>query len=128
MTTFRSLQIANNSSREPSNRSSLDQWYNSVFDIPLEKLSTGDLARAIRQDIFLAEVLHRAEIILQLEPLAGEDYDGQLISSIASLTRVEAEPVVPCLRRISNYLTHIDKSGYDSQIINDIQKIVQLSS
>lgn len=65
MTTFRDLLIAEGGNYEPNTRSSLDE------------LDVGDIARAIRQDLFLVHVLPRAESILQGDPLAGDDYDGQ---------------------------------------------------
>ncbi|HCH39532.1 MAG TPA: hypothetical protein DE191_08550 [Enterobacter sp.] len=127
MTTFRALLLINNSNYEPNNRSSLDEWFSSVLDVPIDELEVGDVARAIRQDIFLAEVLPKAEIILQKDPLAGEDYDGQLISSIASLNHDEIKSVLPSLQRISSFLNQLDKTSLDSQVIMDIAKIDKLS-
>ncbi|WP_158618940.1 MULTISPECIES: contact-dependent growth inhibition system immunity protein [Pantoea] len=81
----------------------------------------------MRQELFFAEVLPRAEVILRQNPLAGEDYDGQLISSIASLDSNEARSVSPALLRISSFLNGLDKSIFDNQIIKDIGKIDKLS-
>lgn len=128
MTTFRELLLINNSNYEPNNRSSLDEWFSGILDVSLDELEVGDIARAIRQDLFLAEILPKAEIILKQDPLAGEDYDGQLISSIASLNSKEAKVVLPCLRSISSFLNQLDKSVLDSQNIADIEKINKLSN
>lgn len=127
MTTFRDLLLINHSNYEANNRSSLDEWFSDILDVPLENLSVGDLARAIRQDLFLAEILPKAEIILKQDPLAGEDYDGQLISSIATLTTYEIKEILPSLRKIADFLNQLDKTNFDNKIAMDIEKIDKLS-
>lgn len=127
MTTFRELLFINNINYEPNDRSSLGEWFSGILDIPLDKLEVGDVARAIRQELFLAEVLPKAEIILRQDPLAGEDYDGQLISSIASLNSNEVKSVLPYLRSISSFLNQLDKSIFDNKNITDVEKIEKLS-
>lgn len=127
MTTFRELLLINNSNYEPNSRSSLDEWFSGILDVPIDELEVGDVARAIRQDIFLEDILPKAEIILQKDPLAGEDYDGQLISSIASLNHGEIKSALPSLQRISSFLNQLDKTSLDSQVIMDIAKINKLS-
>ncbi|WP_162287096.1 contact-dependent growth inhibition system immunity protein [Pantoea stewartii] len=119
--------MINKSNYEPNDRSSLDEWFSGVLDVSLDKLDVGDVARAIRQELFLAEILPRAEVILRQDPLAGEDYDGQLISSIASLNSNEAKSVLPNLRRIGAFLNQLDKPVLDNQNITDIEKIDKLS-
>lgn len=128
MTTFRDLLIAEGSNYEPNTRSSLDEWFNSIVDVPLDELDIGDIARAIRQDLFLVHVLPRAESILQEDPFAGDDYDGQLISSIASLSHNEAKGALSTLKKISHFLNQIDKHNIDEQLLLDIEKIDKLSS
>lgn len=125
--TFRELLLISDSNYEPSNNSSLDEWFNSVLDIPFDKLDVGDIARAIRQDLFLADILPIAEVILRNDPLAGDDYDGQLISSIASLNSEEVKVVLPFILRICSLLNQLDKRDIDSQIVMDIEKIDKLS-
>ncbi len=52
MTTFRELLLINNSNYEPSDRSSLCEWFSGVLDVSLDKLDVGDVARTIRQELF----------------------------------------------------------------------------
>ncbi|UYA60502.1 hypothetical protein NAL19_2367 [Pectobacterium sp. F1-1] len=127
MTTFRELLLISNSDYEPNENSSLDEWFSSVIDVSLDELGVGDVARAIRQDLFLADVLPKAEIILKQDPLAGDDYDGQLISSISSLNSDEIKVALPCFQRISSFLNQLDKNNLDGQIVMDIEKIEKLS-
>lgn len=126
MTTFREILLINKIDYKRNNHSSLDEWFNGILDIPLNELDVGDVARAIRQELFLAEILPRAEVILRQDPLAGEDYDGQLISSIVSLDSNAARSVLPVLRRISYFFNQLDKSIFDNKIIKDIEKIDKL--
>lgn len=126
MTTFRTLLLINNN-YEPNRRSSLDEWFSSILDVPIDELEVGDVARAIRQDIFLTEVLPKAEDILRKDPLAGEDYDGQLISSIATLNYDEIKSALPSLKSISAFLNQLDKTDLDSQVVIDIERIDKLS-
>lgn len=126
MKTFGKLLLINNY-YEPNRRSSLDEWFSSILDVPIDELEVGDVARAIRQDVFLTEVLPKAEDILRKDPLAGEDYDGQLISSIATLNYDEVKSALPSLKRISALLNQLDKTELDSQVVIDIEKIDKLS-
>ncbi|WP_426608444.1 contact-dependent growth inhibition system immunity protein [Pantoea anthophila] len=128
MTTFRELLLIKNSNYVPNNLSSLDEWFSGVLDISLDELEVGDVARAIRQELFLEEILPIAEVILRQDPLAGEDYDGQLISSIASLNSSEVKTVLPSLRSISSFLNQLDKTIFDNKNITDIKKIDKLSN
>lgn len=128
MTTFRELLLIKNSNYVPNNLSSLDEWFSGVLDISLDELEVGDVARAIRQELFLEEILPIAEVILRQDPLAGEDYDGQLISSIASLNSSEVKTVLPSLRSISSFLNQLDKTIFDNMNITDIKKIDKLSN
>ncbi|KAF6658487.1 hypothetical protein HFD91_13675 [Enterobacteriaceae bacterium EKM102V] len=128
MTTFRELLLIKNSNYVPNNLSSLDEWFSGVLDVSLDELEVGDVARAIRQELFLEEILPIAEVILRQDPLAGEDYDGQLISSIASLNSSEVKTVLPSLRSISSFLNQLDKTIFDNMNITDIKKIDKLSN
>ncbi|MDC9817935.1 contact-dependent growth inhibition system immunity protein [Pectobacterium polonicum] len=127
MTTFRELLLISNSNYEPNKRSSLDEWFSGILDVSLDELDVSDVARAIRQDLFLAAVLPKAEIILKNNPLAGDDYDGQLISSIASLNSEKIKVALPCFRRVSSLLNQLDKNSLDAQLVMDIEKIEKLS-
>lgn len=41
MTTFRDLLIAEGGNYEPNTRSSLDEWFSSIVDVPLDELNVG---------------------------------------------------------------------------------------
>lgn len=67
------------------NPSALTEWYLSVRDTPLAELGVGDICRSLRQSLFVREILPVAVELLNNDVLAGERYDGELISAIASL-------------------------------------------
>ncbi len=75
--TFHSLE------REDSDmefgHSSLDDWYRSVRDAPLQDLTDGDLCRSIRQQLFVIHTVPIAIERLLENPSAGDLYDGELI-------------------------------------------------
>ncbi|WP_456071449.1 contact-dependent growth inhibition system immunity protein [Enterobacter quasiroggenkampii] len=62
MTTFGAILKAHHIDYKPTNRSSLDEWFYSIMDIPIDELSIFDISRSIRQDVFLEYVLPRAEV------------------------------------------------------------------
>ena len=61
----------------------LEHWYIRVRDIKIAELSAGDLARAVRQDVFVSEILPDCLALLRHEPLIGEMYDGELLVALA---------------------------------------------
>ena len=126
MTTFGAILKANHIDYKPTNRSSLDEWFYSILDIPIDELSIFDISRSIRQDVFLEYVLPRAEVFLYEDPLAG-DYDGQLLYDISMLTEAQPPSIMAILKRISAYLSQLDKHNLDSQSIKSIEKISALA-
>lgn len=126
MTTFNTLLKAKHIEYKPNNRSSLDEWFTSILDKPINELSISDISRSIRQDVFLEYVLPRAEFFLKDDPFAG-DYDGQLLYDISMLTKEQALPVLNILERISVYLNQLDRCNLDSQLIEYIGKISKIS-
>lgn len=80
--TFRELE---NSTTLTDTTSYLGEWYASVRDTMLGNLSDGDLARAIRQKLFLAAILPEAMNRLTTDPHAGDTYDGELLASLGNV-------------------------------------------
>lgn len=126
MTTFSAILKAQNVDYKPTNRSSLDEWFSSILDIPIDELSIFDISRSIRQDLFLEYVLPRAEVFLNEDPLAG-DYDGQLLYDVSMLAKEQPPSVMAILKRISTYLSHLDKHEFNGQSIESIEKILVLT-
>ncbi|MGR4975024.1 contact-dependent growth inhibition system immunity protein [Pseudomonas sp. LARHCG127] len=94
------------------NPSALTEWYLSVRDTPLAKLGVGDICRSLRQSLFVCEILPVAVELLNNDVLAGERYDGELISAIASLD--------VSFFKENSYLVH--------QIVGVLYKAIQITS
>jgi hypothetical protein len=69
-------------SSEPSDEFPLPAWYRTVREVPLSRLSPTDIARACRQKLFVGHVVPIAVAMLQLNPLEGEAYEGELLVSL----------------------------------------------
>lgn len=85
MITFRKLIGNINATKELSSQSSLEQWFERVIDIPIDELTIGDLCRAIRQGIFFNQLIIIVFNFLKEDPLAGENYDGELITALCTM-------------------------------------------
>lgn len=127
MMTLRTLLNQKNIEYKKQNQSYLDEWFDEIIDIPLSKLLVGDIARLIRQHVFIDEILPYALTILSSDPLAGDSYDGQLISSLATLNKGDIEKCSFDFSEISEILNKIDKSSLSRELLNDIQKINSFS-
>lgn len=125
--TLRTLLNQKNIEYKKQNISPLDEWFDEIIDIPLSKLLVGDIARLIRQHVFIDEILPYALTILSSDPLAGDSYDGQLISSLATLNKGDIEKCSFDFSEISEILNKIDKSSLSRELLNDIQKINSFS-
>lgn len=101
----------------------IDEWFDEIIDIPLSGLLVGDITRLIRQQVFICEILPYVLNILSLDPLAGDLYDGQLISSLATLTTSNIEKCSFSFDGIKKIINQIDKSLLDTNLLVDIQKI-----
>ncbi|MCP1517056.1 hypothetical protein J2Y74_001366 [Pseudomonas migulae] len=85
--TFRSVAKENNSSWQPeAEMSSLTQWYLSIRDIPLEDLQMEDLCRAVRQELFISDLLPIVVSTLEKDLLSGFIDDGELLEAVSRLS------------------------------------------
>lgn len=84
--TFRALEKKYSIEWSPeSSISYLSEWYMDVRDTPLPQLELGSICRALRQNLFVEELIPFAESFLEQDVLAGERYDGELIAALAWL-------------------------------------------
>ncbi len=64
------------------NEGSLPSWYDSIRRKKISQLSDGDLARLIRQNIYLEDVFDEIVKRLYKNPFGGEKYAGEIIEGI----------------------------------------------
>jgi hypothetical protein len=73
--------------RKEADVSSLDEWYHSVRGKPISQFSDKDLGIACRQELYLEFVVPFVLARIELNPLAGDMYDAELLIAIAGLPR-----------------------------------------
>ncbi|WP_213879601.1 contact-dependent growth inhibition system immunity protein [Pseudomonas sp. dw_358] len=127
--TFRELEVAQGSNWQPeANPSSLTQWYSTVRDVPLCALDVGDVCRALRQELYVLEVLPRAVSLLTDDALAGDRYDGELIAALATLQAKYWRDNAELARKAAYALSEIDDGIIDTDLKSDIFKFTQALS
>ena len=101
----------------------LDEWYQTVRDVPLCELSIGDVARACRQSLYLEYLIPVAITHLEKDPCAGDQYDGELLVSLRSAP-CEFWARRPDLKdQLFNILSTSDLSDLDHASQADVQFI-----
>lgn len=83
LTTFRDLD--GNAPSDEEDDAPLPRWYRSVRDVPLVDLEDGSLACAVRQQLFLPQIVPQVLARLQANPLAGEQYEGELFEALNAI-------------------------------------------
>lgn len=111
--------------------SSLSEWYLSVRDTDFDNLEVGDVCRALRQDLFIADLLTIATRFLSEDVLAGDRYDGELISALADIkadywvVNVQAaRDTIDALVRVSDVTEDVDCLSDTSRLIKTIKAII----
>lgn len=127
MITFRNLMGNINKTQDADQQSPLEQWFERVIDIPLEELSVEDLCRAIRQEICIDQLMPRILEILTEDPLAGEYYDGELISALATVKMKHLKDHMDSFQKAKALVNKIDTSTLDNDIKKDILKLNKIS-
>ncbi|AOR59405.1 hypothetical protein GMW39_10765 [Pectobacterium parmentieri] len=128
MTTLRKLVGDINMTKEPHQQSSLELWFDRVLDVPIEKLTVEDLCRAIRQELFIEQLIPRVLDVLNEDPLAGEYYDGELIAALSIIKREKLMYHKNSFIKIKEIINQINPADISDDLKNDILKINQMIS
>ena len=67
-----------------NNNYSLPTWFNKMIDKTPEELSEDDIGIMLRQDICFDLAFEKAIELLENNPLAGYQYEGEILSSLAN--------------------------------------------
>ncbi|MEX3240720.1 contact-dependent growth inhibition system immunity protein [Serratia quinivorans] len=126
MITFRKLVGNINATKEASQQSSLELWFDHVIDIPIEKLAVEDLCRAIRQDLCVDQLMPRILDVLTEDPLAGEYYDGELIAAISTIKGEVLKSQKDNFIQIKQLINRIEPSDINEDLKKDILQINQI--
>ncbi|QXI02801.1 hypothetical protein HV782_012715 [Pseudomonas monsensis] len=130
--TFRELEKKYSVAWSPEDpMSSLSEWYLSVRDTDFDNLEVGDVCRALRQDLFIADLLTFATRFLSEDVLTGDRYDGELISALADIkadywvVNVQAaRDTIDALVRVSDVTEDVDCLSDTSRLIKTIKAII----
>jgi len=130
--TFRELEKKYSVAWSPEDpMSSLSEWYLSVRDTDFDNLEVGDVCRALRQDLFIADLLTIATRFLSEDVLTGDRYDGELISALADIkadywvVNVQAaRDTIDALVRVSDVTEDVDCLSDTSRLIKTIKAII----
>ncbi|QXH58836.1 contact-dependent growth inhibition system immunity protein [Pseudomonas maumuensis] len=112
-----------NQNFSPSDRPSpLSDWYVSVREISIVELSVGDICHALRQKVFVAEVLPVAISMLSEDVLAGDRYDGELICALIDAFKNDWGARSDFGEKVINVLADIDCLMKDSELLAEVRK------
>lgn len=65
--------------------SALSTWYDSIRGKRLTELTEGDVARLLRQQMYLEFLVPEATRRLLMNPLAGELFDGEILEKVSQI-------------------------------------------
>lgn len=123
MTTFRKLIGNINIIKEPSQLSSLEQWFEKVMDVPIKELALEDICRAVRQQLYVQQLLPEVLKLLTEDPLAGERYDGELIAALSILEENDIKGQENIFIQIKQIINQIPLSDLHDSLRKDISRI-----
>ena len=110
---------------------SLVKWHNDVINKTVDELTCADVARMLRQGLFLETALSKAIEMLMADPFVGELYTGELIES---LSEVDRESLSERKSDINNIVKEAEKDinsvpwGYPEEKNEYMEMLVMLKS
>ncbi|MFS2222566.1 contact-dependent growth inhibition system immunity protein [Pantoea sp. B65] len=127
MITFRKLVGNINTTKDPGQQSSLEAWFESVLDVPVEGMAVEDLCRAVRQKICVDQLMPGILAVLAEDPLAGDLYDGELIAALATIKGDELQGHKKTFIKIKHLINRLEPQDINNDRKNDILKINQIA-
>lgn len=107
----------------------LEIWFANIYDVSIDQFPVEDLAKSCRQHQatrnYLDPLMPLCIAVLQKEPLAGEMYDGELLTSLMKLPaeywqgRSEQQQKLVSIATVA-----FDQASYDVHFLNDIIRFV----
>ncbi|HFK5651411.1 TPA: contact-dependent growth inhibition system immunity protein [Enterobacter cloacae] len=126
MITFRKLIGNINVTKEPDQQSPLELWFERIIDVPIEELTVEDLCRTIRQKLCIDQLMPRVLEVLTEEPLAGEYYDGELITALSTIKAEDLRGQKNTFIQIRQLINQLSPSDINDDLRKDILKINQI--
>ena len=126
MITLRKLIGNINMTKEPEQQSPLELWFERIIDVPIEELTVEDLCRAIRQKLCIDQLMPRGLEVLTEEPLAGEYYEGELITALSTIKAEDLRGQKNTFTQIRQLINQLSPSDINDDLRKDILKINQI--
>lgn len=123
MMTFRKLIGKLDVAKAHEQQSSLEQWFERVIDIPLNELSVEDLCRAIRQELYIDQLMPRILEVMKDDPLAGEYYDGELIAALSTVKEKDLKGQKDIFIQIQKIINNLSPTDINNDLKKDILRI-----
>lgn len=124
--TFRKLIGILDVARDHEQQSSLEQWFQSVIDIPLNELSVEDLCRAIRQKLYIDQLMPRILEVMKDNPLAGEYYDGEMIAALSTVKKKDLKDQKDNFIQIQKIVNNLPLTAINNDLKKDILRINEI--
>lgn len=85
--TLKEIELSEGIKKEPKveSDSGLSIWYNEIRDKKVSELTDGDIAKLIRQKIFLKHIVPETIKRLSINPTIGSMYDGEVLNAISGI-------------------------------------------
>lgn len=102
--------------------SALSSWYDSIRGKRLTELTDGDVARLLRQKMYLEFIVPEATRRLMMNPLAGELFDGEMLEKVSHIPASfwEREPE---LMKEARMLIQVLLGGEISNPVNELDEV-----
>ncbi|HDS1239229.1 TPA: hypothetical protein QEG37_005297 [Pluralibacter gergoviae] len=123
MMTFRKLIGKFDVTKVHEQQSPLEQWFEQVIDTTLNELSVEDLCRAIRQELYIDQLMPRVLDVMQNDPLAGEYYDGELIAALSTVKEKDLKDQKSIFIQIQKIINNLSPTDVNDDLRKDILKI-----
>lgn len=108
-----------------SEQSSLSLWYSSIRNMKISNLSSGDLARLIRQRMYIKYIIKECINRLYKNPFTGEKYDGELIYVLSNnIDSSFWKENLECKDYVSDYIRYFKSKDLlkDYEEVDDFEK------
>jgi hypothetical protein len=102
----------------------LEKWFASLYDVPLHQFTDFDLARSLRQGIHVEAVVPYSLRALERNPLAGELYDGELLTAMIHLPQDYWLVHVQERDALTRIVQHALLTSDDEDLTEEIQRWV----
>jgi len=114
--TFEAIEKLQSLPDASGSASSLGDWYASVRETEIEALDECDLARCLRQNVWVSYVIDEALRRLESDPMAGGLYDGELLDALCSVPATHWNESPNRKLRMASILGQVDEGELDADV------------